>query len=132
MIEKMRRITIKEFHAELKNQKVNSMEDLAFTCPICHTIQSARDLIAAGAGNNLEEVERYLAFSCIGRFTNVGPHKKGTPPGHGCNWTLGGLFSLHTLEVVTEDGKIHPRFEIATPEEAQKHQEKFLAGRHGR
>lgn len=137
----MRRITIEEFHAELKNQTVNSREDLAFKCPMCHTIQSARDLIAAGAGKTFEEVERYLAFSCVGRFTGAGPHKnaprhcngspqkdrsKKGPIGDGCDWTLGGLFQIHALEVTDETGKSHPRFDVATPEEARKHQENFL------
>jgi hypothetical protein len=43
------------------------------------------------------------------------------PDGKPCNWTLGGLFRTHTLEVVTPDGKKHPRFEVATPEQAQAH-----------
>jgi hypothetical protein len=47
------------------------------------------------------------------------PEKMGTQVG--CDWTLGGLFSFAKLVVVTEDGKPHPRFEIATPEEAQAH-----------
>lgn len=138
----MRRITIEEFHAELKNQNVNSKEDLAFRCPMCHTVQSARDLIAADAGKTFDEVERYLAFSCVGRFTGAGAHKsaprhsngrrpkKDTPKdgqtGLGCDWTLGGLFQIHELEVMDEGGQSHPRFEPATPEEARKHQEKFL------
>lgn len=124
----MRRITIEDFHAELKNQKVNSKEDLAFKCPMCHTVQSARDLIAAGAGKTFDEVERYLAFSCVGRFTDAGLHKKKHPPGRGCDWTLGGLFGIHALEVLDEEGKTHPSFEPATPEEARKHRERFLAG----
>ena len=41
--------------------------------------------------------------------------------GKPCNWTLGGLFALHKLEVVTPDGEKHPRFELATPAEAQAH-----------
>ncbi len=138
----MRRITIEEFHAELKNQNVNSREDIAFRCPMCRTVQSARDLIAAGAGKTFDDVERYLAFSCVGRFTGAGPHKRAprhsngkrsqkttkiSPDRSGCNWTLGGLFQIHELEVTDENGKFHPRFEVATPEEARKHQEKFLA-----
>jgi hypothetical protein len=34
---------------------------------------------------------------------------------------LGGLISLHKLEVVTPDGEHHPRFEVATPDEAKAH-----------
>ncbi|MNG26055.1 hypothetical protein D3C84_1109880 [compost metagenome] len=98
-------------------------EHYAFKCPICSTIQSGADLVAAGAGENFDAVQRFLGFSCIGRFTGVGGYVKGTPPGKGCNWTLGGLFKMHDLEVVTEDGEHHPHFEPASPEEAQAHQQ---------
>ena len=116
----MRQTTLDEFQAELKAQGVPSHEHCAFVCPMCGTIQSAKDLIAAGAGENFEAVERFIGFSCVGRWTGAeGPRK--APDGKPCNWTLGGLFTLHTLKVVTPDGKAHPRFELATPEQAQAH-----------
>lgn len=115
----MRRVMLAEHHATLKAQGV-PMEDLAFRCPMCGTIQSGRDLIAAGAGENFEAVRKYLGFSCVGRWTKApGPRKE--PNGKPCNWTLGGLLSLHTLEVEDEDGEVHPSFEPATPEEAKAH-----------
>ena len=112
--------TLTEYHAALKAQGV-PIEHVALKCPMCGTIQSAQDLIAAGAGKNLDEVERYLGFSCVGRWTHHKdpPRKKGTQCG--CNWTLGGLFKCHELEVLTPDGERHPRFVVATPEEAQAH-----------
>ena len=120
----MRTITLEEYHNELKAQKV-PRDHLAVKCPVCGTIQSAFDLIAAGAGKDFEEVEKYLAFSCVGRWTKAGPfHRKGgkkSVPQTGCDWTLGGLFRLHNLEVITPDGKKHMRFECCTPEEAQQH-----------
>lgn len=116
----MRKITIEQFSAELKEQGVKSIEHCAFRCPMCKTIQSSRSLIHAGAGGTFEQVQPYLGFSCVGRFTNAGPHKPGAEPGRGCNWTLGGLFTIHELTVITVDGKEHMRFELATPEEAQK------------
>lgn len=117
----MRRIiTLAEFHSALKAQGVPK-EHMAMKCPRCKTIQSATDLIAAGAGNSFEDVEKYVGFSCIGRFTNAGGHKDGTPPGRGCDWTLGGFFTIHELEVINADGKFCPTFEPASPEEAQAH-----------
>jgi hypothetical protein len=106
-----RTITIDEFHEELIAQGVPSTEDLAFVCPACGTIQSARDLIAAGAGDDFHAVEPFLAFSCSGRGTDAVD----------CDWTLGGLFQIHTLTVITPDLQRHPRFEPATPEQTQAH-----------
>lgn len=112
-------LTLTQFHAVLKAQGV-PREDLAFVCPMCGTIQSARDLIAAGAGKTFDEVERFLAFSCVGRWTGAGT-PRAEPDGRPCDWTLGGLFRLHKLEVVTPDGEHHPRFDVAMPDEAQAH-----------
>jgi hypothetical protein len=123
----MRTITVDQFQLELKAQGVKSHHDFAFRCPVCKTVQSARDLIKAGAGQNFAQVEKYLAFSCVGRFTGAGAWKKDEAPGRGCNWTLGGLFQLHKLTVTTPDGERHPRFELATPEEAQAHAAKHAA-----
>lgn len=119
----MNTMTIEEFHAALNAQGVPLIH-CAFRCPMCKTVQSAFDLLEVGAAKSMDEVEKYLAFSCIGRFTNAGPHRKWSPSGKGCDWTLGGLFKIHTFEVVTEDGERHPRFELATPEEAQAHYKK--------
>lgn len=115
----MKTMTLPEFHAALKAQGVPAREDLAFKCVMCGTIQSGRSLIKAGAGKTFDDVEKFLGFSCVGRFTNAGPHKKSTAPGRGCDWTLGGLFALHCFEVIDDDGGHHPRFEIATPQEAK-------------
>lgn len=121
----MRTLTVDEFKTELVAQGVSSHEHFAFICPMCKTVQSARDLISAGAGKNFDEVEKFLAFSCVGRFTDAGgPRNK--PDGKTCNWTLGGLFRVHKLEVVTPDGERHPRFELASPEQAQNHEKRGL------
>lgn len=114
----MRKITLKEFQTELKAQGVER-EHFAFVCPVCSTVQSGTSLIKAGTAKNFALVETQIGFSCVGRFTNAGPHKKENPPGKGCDWTLGGLFRIHKLEVIGPDGAIHPYFEIATPEQAQ-------------
>ena len=111
-------MTLAEFQAAVRAQGV-AREDAAFVCPMCRTVQSARSLIAAGAGTDFDAVERYLGFSCVGRFTGAGGPRK-EPDGQPCNWTLGGLFRLHKLEVTTDDGQKHPLFEVATPEQAQE------------
>ncbi len=112
-------MTLEEFHAACKAQ-APSADVIVFKCPMCGTLQTARDLMAAGAGADFDAVERYLGFSCIGRFTRAGsPRAK--PDGNPCNWTLGGLFRTHRLEVITPDGKHHPRFELVERAEADEH-----------
>lgn len=122
----MNTMTIEEFHAALRAQGVDRREDLAFVCPMCQVVQSAQDLIDAGAGSDFDAVEPYLAFSCVGRFSRADAPRK-APDGKPCNWTLGGLFKTHTLEVVTPDGERHPRFALATPEQARQHATKAHA-----
>ena len=125
----MRTMSIEDFHAALRMQGVQR-EHLAFICPMCGTVQSAADLIAAGAGDDFDAVEKFLAFSCVGRWTNAEPPRS-KHDGKPCNWTLGGFFRTHKLEVVTEDGERHPRFEPATPEQAQNHADVNVEARNG-
>ncbi len=114
----MRQLTRDQFKAELQAQGVPDKEDYAFKCCICGTIQSMRDLYKAGC----TEAQTTVGFACVGRFTGAGPHPKGGAPGKGCDWSLGGLFRFHDLEVLDpEGGKPHPFFELATPAEAQAH-----------
>lgn len=117
----MKTVTLDEFHEALRAQGVSSHEHFAFKCPMCETLQSGADLIAAGAGENFDGVEQYIGYSCIGRWTGKKFSKHSKGGGVGCDWTLGGLFQVHKLEVITPDGKHRPRFELATPDEAQAH-----------
>ena len=95
----MKTMTLQEFLDVLKTQGV-PREQLTFECPSCKTLQCAQDLIDAGAGKDFDEVEKYLGYSCIGRFDKT----------NGCDWTLGGFLQIHELEVITPDGKHVPRF----------------------
>lgn len=116
----MKTVTIEEFYETLKAQGV-PFRHFAFICPMCKTIQSQDDLIRAGAGKTEEDVDKFIGFSCVGRWTNAGGPRK-TPDGKPCNWTLGGLISLHVYQVKDPDwDKPHPLFEPATPEAAQAH-----------
>jgi hypothetical protein len=124
----METMTLSEFVAAIKGQHVPT-EHVAFRCPVCKTIQSAADLIAAGAGEDFNAVERYVGYSCVGRWTDAGAHNPGEPPGRGCDWTLGGLFQFHELEVA-EDGKRHPRFVPVSAEEAQLHRDEHDVLKH--
>jgi hypothetical protein len=118
-------ISVEEAHARMKAQQVSAREHVAFKCPICKTVQSMASLVRAGAP--ADKVENVIGFSCEGRFTGVGPmprEKDRTAKAsrrreqRGCDWTLGGLFHIHELEVDTPNGR-QPSFAIASPEEAQ-------------
>lgn len=115
----MRRLTIPEFHAELKAQGVEAREDCAFVCPMCKTVQSMRDFVAAG--RTPEQAELLIGFSCVGRVRPKPRSAFAADPGEGRDWTLGGLLKLHHSEVIDERGKVHPTFEPATPAQAQTH-----------
>jgi hypothetical protein len=110
----VRKMTLEEFRAEVERQQAAGTEavDIKFVCPMCKVPQSGRDLIAAGAGVDFGEVNKYLAFSCVGRFTGA-PAPRAEPDGQPCNWTLGGLFQTHRLVVVMPDGYHRPTFEFA-------------------
>jgi hypothetical protein len=88
----------------------------------CGTVQSMASLVQSGA--EPDSVHKSFGFSCEGRFNGAGawPNDKeaqATREKRGCNWTLGGLFQIHTAEVQQEDGTVEPTFDVATPEEAQ-------------
>lgn len=117
----MQTMTITDFHAALKAQGVSHPKHCAVKCVVCGTIQSGDDWMIA-TGKSFDEINPKIGFSCIGRATGAGPHKSGAAPGNGCDWTLGGLFTIHKFEVIDGDGKAHPMFELATPEEAQAHE----------
>jgi hypothetical protein len=115
----VRRVTLEQFRAELKAQGVERL-NYAFICPRCKVVQSGADLVRAGAGDEAEVMGKYIGFSCVGRFTGKGGPRL-QPDGEACNWTLGGLFQFHELEVVDGENKVHPHFEVATAEQAQVH-----------
>ena len=117
----MQTMTIPEFHAAIKAQGVGSTDHAALVCPICKTVQSMASLKHAGA--TPEQAEKFIGFSCEGRLTGAGPWPNNPSAKRkkvrGCDWSLGGLFKLHNLEVVDEEGTKHPRFELATKDQAQ-------------
>lgn len=116
----MQLMMLEEFRQAIKAQGV-PVEHTAFICPLCGKIQSGADFMRI-LKTDFDSIQKYLAFSCVGRFTGAGPPPTQKRLDHpGCNWTLGGLFQLHQLEVVTPDGEKHPRFELATPAQAQSH-----------
>lgn len=81
-----------------------------FKCPSCGNIQSIHDFEDA----SIENPEQKVFFSCIGRWNgHDNDMLSGKSP---CNYTLGGLFKLHHVEVINEEGYITSVFEFAESE----------------
>lgn len=78
----MIKMTLEEFQAAQRAQGVRDHEDIAVVCQRCRTVQSARDLIAAGAGATFDDVAKYLGFSCYGRWTHA-PEPRREPDARG-------------------------------------------------
>jgi hypothetical protein len=127
----MKRMTQDEFLETCKAQFPGPEPVLprhwAFVCPVCRTVQSMESLRRAGV--RPDDADKFLAFSCVGRWTGAGEHPSNGKPGRGCNWSLGGLFSIHKLEVVL-DGGVRPAFEPASAEQAQELLRRHLADPH--
>lgn len=112
-------MTQDEFLAEAQRRFGPKVRDWKFVCPMCATVQSVEQLLDAvlASGGKKDDVHGYIGYSCIGRFTRqsdagIAAKNRGQPWDKGCNWTLGGLFQCHTLEVLI-NGKPRPTFELA-------------------
>ena len=106
------RIAIKlaDFVNEAKKRFGDDNRKWKFKCPSCGAIQSAEDFSQLDCFKDKKgEINKFIGFSCIGRFTRENEKEKFK----GCNWTLGGLFQIHALEIEDNDGKMHKHFELA-------------------
>jgi hypothetical protein len=117
----MKKVTYEEFPHILADQfpgEVGQETHLSVVCPICGTVQSEVSFTRAGVDE--DTIPRVIGFSCIGRYTGAVEDKVGEKIGRGRTYTLGGLFKLHNLVVIMENGDESPSFEIATPAQAQE------------
>ncbi len=97
----MRVLTIDEWRKEGTDKFGDRWSLWKFQCVKCGNIQCGKDFESIGL--TPEEIEKVVFFSCIGRW------KKDV----GCDWTLGGLFRIHKLEVTNAEGVPIPAFEFA-------------------
>jgi hypothetical protein len=114
------RIGWDEFTARCREQGV-PREHVAFRCVVCGTVQSVASLEAAGL--DPEDAEQTVGFSCVGRKTGAGPwdpKREGRDRRPGCDWTLGGLFAIHDLEITGPGGGTRASFRLATPAAARQ------------
>lgn len=73
-----------------------------FRCVQCGNVQSHESVTARNP--EIRDTSSWIFFSCEGRHTD----------GVGCDWTLGGLFQIHKLEVIDDrDGAHIECFEFA-------------------
>lgn len=96
----VRQQTFEDWKSEGTKLFGEKMGHWKFVCPQCGTAQAGTDFKEAGLSE--EEIMKKLAFSCIGRHNDK----------LGCDWTLGGLFKIHTLEITYPDGDTRPMFEF--------------------
>jgi len=101
----MRTITVQKFVAEAKRRFGEKPALWKVKCPRCGTPQTAEDFREY---TDLDDatIATQIGYSCIGRHTEE----------MGCDWTLGGLFRIHELEIIDPEGNPHPHFELADPE----------------
>ncbi|WP_294203056.1 VVA0879 family protein [uncultured Chryseobacterium sp.] len=96
--------------AALKNRFGEDPKQWRFKCVSCGGTQSIQDFL----DNKVESPEDKVYYSCIGRYVD----------GRGCDWTLGGLFTIHKISVL-KSAKVIPVFEMAdVPEENSKAKDK--------
>ena len=89
-----RTITREQWIAEGEALFGKDVRKWRFVCPRCKHVQSGESVIAHNPGLSRGEpsdaISDWIYFSCEGRHT----------PKYGCDWTLGGLFQIHTVEVI--------------------------------
>ena len=78
-------------------------DDWIFECPSCKHKQSVNSVIEHNPELKKEDVRKWIYFNCEGR----------TNEENGCDWTLGGLFQIHTLEILWEDNSKSKVFNFA-------------------
>ena len=99
----MERMTREEWLAKGKRLFGPDWKTWELVCPVCKTPQTAKQLMET-SGYGDEKVQAILGFSCVGRFNGAGEFNKDRKEKKfGCNWTLGGLLRLHTLELTYKD-----------------------------
>jgi hypothetical protein len=119
LADEKRRVTIEEWHREARSLFGDDPNAWKFICPSCGFVQTRRDFLAYGVPER--DVDRRLAFSCIGRtildacptadvVDFMDPHR-----GFGCNYAGGGLFRINPVEVVYDpkQAEVHTVFEFA-------------------
>lgn len=108
MAHERREIPLAEWQAEGLRRFGRDPLDWRFKCVICGHVQDGRGMMERHNISQDEALSR-SSFSCEGRLGGE----------EGCDWSLGGLFKLHTVEIVHPDGSREPVFEFACEESGE-------------
>lgn len=85
----------------------DDFKDWRFKCVRCGHVQSIRGALERNPKLTLKHIGALIYFSCEGRWNKS----------EGCDWTLGGLFQIHNIEVIDgEDERRVPVFEFDHPD----------------
>lgn len=79
------------------------VKDFEFICPVCKHKQSVNSIMKNNSNLTEKEVRDFITCECEGRHTE----------NKGCDWCLYGLFQVHNLEILQEDGKRFNVFDFA-------------------
>jgi hypothetical protein len=82
-------ITHKEWIERARERYGNDSAKWEFKCPACGHVQSIAGAVERDPDIDSEAAQNWIYFACEGRHNHE----------VGCNWTLGGLFTIHEREV---------------------------------
>lgn len=97
----MRRLSYEDWIKKAKELFGKDSYNWRFKCASCGHIQSINSMLEHNPLLKAKDFENSIYFNCEGR----------TNEGYGCDWSLGGLFHVHKLEVEF-NGKNVPVFEF--------------------
>ena len=102
-IAEIEKIDIKDWFDKGKQLYGDDRDNWVFKCPICGNRQSVNSVLIKNPKLKAEDVRDWIYFNCEGRYTKR----------VGCDWTLGGLFQIHRVEVMVDGKRRNRVFEFA-------------------
>ena len=106
-------MTMEEWHTEARRRFGDKARYWKFVCPACGFVQSG-EIFEELTDLTRDEIVKYLAFSCVGRWLKDGTPRDAFAKDDGpCNYAGGGLIGLNPIAVSTPDGEVHRRFAFA-------------------
>jgi len=99
----MIKLVYKEWIEKAKELFGKDSYNWKFKCPSCGHVQSINSMLKHTPSLKADDIVNMVFFNCEGRYNEK----------YGCDWTLGGLFQIHKVEV-NFNGKICRAFEFVT------------------